>query len=90
MLEADFVKQTFEDAGYLFLYDKFSYQFYVTGLFELVGQQLMIERFLDSYNFDEQHPLFFDDFSFFFKCFHYSYQKKEFLSCLQPEWDENT
>lgn len=88
-MESNFIKQTFEEAGYLSLYDKFSYQFYVTGLFELVGQQIIIERFLDSYNFDEQHSLFFDDFSFFFKCFHYSYQKNEYLSFLQPEWDEN-
>lgn len=88
-MDSNIVKQTFEEAGHLALYDKFSYQFYVTGLFEPVGQQIIIERFLDIYNFDEHQPLFFDDFSFFFKCFHNSFQKNEYLSFLQPEWDEN-
>lgn len=87
-MEANLVKQSFDDTGYLFIYEKFSYQFYVTGLFDLVDQQTIIEKFLNSYNFNE-HSLFFDDFSFFFNCFQYSYQKREFLSILQSEWDEN-
>lgn len=88
-MEANLVKQSFDDKGFLFIYEKFSYQFYVTGLFDLVDQQTIIENFLNSYNFNEKHSLIFDDFSFFFNCFHYSYQKREFLTILQSEWDEN-
>jgi hypothetical protein len=83
------VKNAFEETGYLFLYDKFSYQFYVTGIFDLVDQQAIIVDFLNSYSFDDKCSLFFDDFSFFFNCFHYSYQKQKWSTFLKPEYDEH-
>ncbi|MFJ7637991.1 hypothetical protein [Peribacillus sp. NPDC097225] len=86
-MELNLVKQIFEDTGFHSLYDKFSYQIYVTGLFDLVDQQSIIEEFLDSYDFNENHTLLFDDFSYFFRSFQYSLQKAEYCSILQPEWD---
>lgn len=83
------MKNIFEDTGYLFLYDKFSYQFYVSGLFDLVDQETIISDFLHSYGFDEKHSLFFDDFSFYFNCFHYSFQKEKMLNYLKAEYDEH-
>ncbi|WP_057912833.1 hypothetical protein [Peribacillus muralis] len=79
----------FEETGYLFLYDKFSYQFYVSGLFDLVDQERIISDFLSAYGFDEKNSLFFDDFSFHFNCFHYSHQKQKMLNFLRTDYDEH-
>ena len=47
------VKNIFDDTGYLFLYDKFSYHFYISGLFDVVEQEKVISDFLNSYGFDD-------------------------------------
>lgn len=83
------VKHIFEDTGNFFLYDKFNYQFYVSGLFDSVDQERIISDFLRAFAFDEKNSLFFDDFSFYFNCFHYSQQKQQMLDFLKPEYDDH-
>lgn len=88
-MDGHLVKNIFEETGYLFLYDKFSYQFYVSGLFDLVDQEKIISDFLHTYGFDDKNPLFFDDFSFYFNCFHYSHQKQTMMNYLKTDYYEH-
>ncbi|MFJ5623772.1 hypothetical protein ACIQD3_13805 [Peribacillus loiseleuriae] len=61
-------KDLFEDAGLLFLYEKFQYQLYVTNLLGKTKPEIL-EKFLECYEFQQNEPLFFDEFAFHFRIF---------------------
>ncbi|MBA9027652.1 MULTISPECIES: hypothetical protein [Bacillaceae] len=61
-------KEFFEEAGLLFLFEKFQYQFYVTNLLGKSNPEIL-QSFLNCYEFKENEPIFFDEFAFHFRIF---------------------
>lgn len=61
-------KELFEEAGLLFLFEKFQYQFYMTDLLGKIKPEIL-ESFLNCYEFQQNEPLFFDEFAFHFRIF---------------------
>ncbi|MDQ0217828.1 hypothetical protein ELQ35_13685 [Peribacillus cavernae] len=78
-MDSKVIKDIFETSGYEFLYEKFKYQFYVSGLFDTVKNGTVIECFLDKYNFEKENRILFDDFVFHFKIFHNLYVKNKLI-----------
>ncbi|WP_419881033.1 hypothetical protein ACN6MY_15720 [Peribacillus sp. B-H-3] len=76
-MEACQIKEIFENSSYGFLYKKFHYQLFVSGLLDDIDDSELIERFLDSYCFEQNVNLCFDNFSFYFKTYYYSYIKHD-------------
>ncbi|MFJ8244944.1 hypothetical protein [Peribacillus asahii] len=79
-MDTHLIKQAFDNTGYYNLYEQFHYQIDVTGLFDTVEQPLIIEHFLECYSFDPEQHLFFDEFAFHFRTFHYTSLKRELQS----------
>ncbi|WP_110927860.1 hypothetical protein [Bacillus massiliglaciei] len=82
------IQQLFDDAGFPFLYEKFHYQIYVTGLFDEPKNSYYLERFLSHFHFNETEPLLFDEFSLYYKAFHYSQQKKYLTGLLDQDGED--
>ena len=85
-MDAGTVREVFEEAGCLFLYERFHYQFYVTGLFTTLENPAPLELLLETFDFQQNHPLLFDDFSYYFKTLHYSFQKRIPTQESAQEW----
>ncbi|RFU65372.1 hypothetical protein [Peribacillus glennii] len=79
-MDAGVVKDIFENSGYEFLYEKFNYQFYISGLFDKIENSRILESFLDHYSFDENERNLFDDFAFHFRIFHNLYEKNSLFN----------
>ncbi|CAH0347170.1 hypothetical protein [Bacillus sp. CECT 9360] len=69
-MDSKAVENVFEANGYDFLYKKFTYQFYVSGLFDQIEDSRIIDCFLENYHFEENDHTLFDDFVFHFRIFH--------------------
>jgi hypothetical protein len=61
-VESAVIKSIFEKNSYDFLYQKFKYQFYVSGLFDRIDNSDVLDRFLENYSFEEDDNTLFDDF----------------------------
>lgn len=76
-MEADMIEDLFDASGYDFLYRKFHYQMYVTGLFDRVSDPALLESFLSCYSFENGQPLIFDEFAFHFRIFEHLYHAND-------------
>ncbi|PLT28506.1 hypothetical protein [Peribacillus deserti] len=85
-MEISRVKAIFEQEFCSFLFDQYSYQFQLTGIFDNIIDEEVISSFLSMYDFPPKQKLFYDEFSFFFKSYAYQYEKnrlnyKSFYEC---------
>ncbi|MBM7693379.1 hypothetical protein JOC77_002819 [Peribacillus deserti] len=74
-MEISQVKAIFEQEFYSCLFDQFSYQFQLTGLFDHIKDEDVIISFLSMYDFSQDQTIFYDDFRYFFKSYSYQYEK---------------
>ncbi|RFU66384.1 hypothetical protein D0469_17270 [Peribacillus saganii] len=79
-MEMHEVEAVFEEYAADFLFEKFRYQLYVSGLFDQLEESEVLLDFLEAYSFDEKDLLNFDEFRYFFKTFMYFHGKNKLAS----------
>jgi hypothetical protein len=70
------VKECFQEHGYDFLYKRFSKMIDITGIFNDLSEDVLA-AFLSSFEFNEEHKMFFDDFTFQFLSFQTAFRHNE-------------
>ncbi|PLS17128.1 hypothetical protein CVD28_13830 [Bacillus sp. M6-12] len=76
-MEMPEVEAVFDEAAADFIFKRFRYQLYVSGLFDQLDDKELLFTFLEAYSFEENDELIFDEFRYFFKTFKYFYSKNQ-------------
>jgi len=62
------MEEAFAVSGHYHLFRKLRYPIYISGEMDEVDSSVL-ESFFSWYSFDEDHPVFFDDFIYHFRIF---------------------
>jgi hypothetical protein len=75
-MESSEIVEIFDDCGWLNIYEKHQYKFWLTGIAETLQEDVLL-AFLDAYSYEDAENQCFDELLYQLRVFKYVYERND-------------